>query len=200
LRLLYLGRFDALKGGRLALEGLPELVRRLRRPVVLTLAGEGPERGVWERAAARAQAAEPGVTVEFPGWVGGVDRLRVLAEADVLLVPSVWPEPFGMTGIEAGFFGVPAVAFDVGGVRAWLEPGVNGELAAGDPPTVRGLVEAVVRVAGDAGHYRRLAEAALERAGRFTMDRHLDALEPFLGEAMDRRRVVGGLPRAGGTG
>lgn len=41
---------------------------------------------------------------------------------------SVWSEPFGLVGIEAMSWGVPVVAFNVGGVSDWLIHGENGFL------------------------------------------------------------------------
>lgn len=191
LRLLYLGRFDPLKGGALLLEAVPEIQRVLGRPVQLTLAGEGPERPSWQRLASQVESRAPGSEVRFPGWLGGEARRAALAEAEVLVVPSLWPEPFGMTGLEAAGLGVPAVAFDVGGIRAWLEPGRSGELAPGDPPTVNGLVEAVVRAVRDPAHYQSLGAGARAQAERFGMEPHLAALEALLNEAIAARRPVG---------
>ena len=45
-------------------------------------------------------------------------------------MPSVWPEPFGLVGIEAGCVGLPAAGFGVGGIPDWLRPGETGELAS----------------------------------------------------------------------
>ena len=60
--------------------------------------------------------------VASPGWLNGDERWRALAEATLLAIPSSWPEPFGLVGLEAGALGIPAVAFDVGGIREWLRP------------------------------------------------------------------------------
>ena len=59
------------------------------------------------------------------------DRL-IGALAAVLAVPSVWPEPFGLVGLEAAARGVPAVAFDTGGIRQWLHHQISGLLV---PPS-----------------------------------------------------------------
>ena len=40
------------------------------------------------------------------GHVGGVGDLNDRA-ADVLVVPSLWPEPYGLVGVEAARRGVP---------------------------------------------------------------------------------------------
>jgi glycosyltransferase involved in cell wall biosynthesis len=96
------------------------------RRVLLTMAGEGPELARCQRAASKL-----GVSVAFPGWVGAEQRLELLRNTDVLIVPSQWPEPFGMVGVEGGSVGVPAVAYRAGGIVDWLRPGESGELAEG---------------------------------------------------------------------
>jgi glycosyltransferase involved in cell wall biosynthesis len=100
--------------------------------------------------------------------------------ADLLAVPSVWPEPFGLVGIEAGCVGLPAVAYDVGGIGEWLVPGRSGELAPGDPPTVDGLAGAIVRALRDPVRYASLRRGAWEIARQFTMAAHMNRLEPVL--------------------
>ncbi len=176
LRLLFLGRCEIVKGGGVLLESLPALASRLGRRVELTLAGEGPQRDRWRALASRVMDQEPRVRIECPGWLEAARRDAAFASAHVLVVPSLWPEPFGMTGIEAGFHGVPAVAFDVGGIREWLVDGVNGHLAPGDPPTAQGLTDALAKAISPPAHYERLRIAALAATRRFSESAHLDAL------------------------
>ena len=106
-----------------------------------------------------------------------------MREADLLAVPSVWPEPFGLVGIEAGCVGLPAVAFAVGGIPDWLIPGKSGELAPGDPPTADGLALAIVRALADPTPLQRLRIGAWEVARTFRPGRHLDELERILDAA-----------------
>jgi glycosyltransferase involved in cell wall biosynthesis len=128
------------------------------------------------------------VDAQFHGWCGA-DRLAALrAGADLLAVPSVWPEPFGLAGIEAGCHGLPAVGFAVGGIPDWLLPGESGELAP-SPPTSAGLADAVLRALADPEHHHRLRYGAWEVAGRFTLARHLEILERALTNV-----VAGRLP------
>jgi len=49
-------------------------------------------------------------------------------KASVVVIPSLVPESFCLVGIEAMSFGIPIVAFDVGGIREWLKHGKNGFL------------------------------------------------------------------------
>ena len=163
-RLLFLGRMEPLKGGDVLLEALPQLPRRLGRPVHLTLAGEGRERERWAARARLLCDATPGLAVESVGWVEASRMPALFARSHLLVVPSVWPEPFGLVGLEAAAYGVPAAAFAVGGIPDWLEEGVNGHLAPGDPPTAAGLADALVQCLGDPAHYARLRRGATARA------------------------------------
>ena len=67
------------------------------------------------------RAADAGIDIEVEGWLVG-DKLRqAYARAKVVAFSSMWPEPFGLVGIEAMAQGKPVVAFDCGGVRQWLD-------------------------------------------------------------------------------
>lgn len=159
-RFLFLGRMTKLKGVSLALDALAIAQPRLGAPIELTLAGDGQERLDLEGRAQRLSAAVPGVTCNFVGWVSEARRDELLASTDLLVVPSVFPEPFGMVGLEAAAHGVPAVAFAVGGIPEWLREGVNGALASGAPPTPGGLADAIVRSVAEKAHYARLRAGA----------------------------------------
>jgi glycosyltransferase involved in cell wall biosynthesis len=67
--------------------------------------------------------------VHFVGYVPPAEVANYYRTASVALFSSVWPEPFGLAGLEALHYGLPVVAFDAGGVREWLDDGINGLLA-----------------------------------------------------------------------
>lgn len=180
-RLLFVGRLTELKGWRHLLNALPCAVAGLRRPLTLVVAGDGPDRNAFA-----AECARRNVPSEFHGWLYGSRLADQFRAADLLVVPSVWPEPFGLVGLEAASVGVPAVAFAVGGIPEWLEPGVNGELAPGQPPRSDALAEALVRTLADPDRWQRLRVGAWRTARRFTLDAHLDQLRPILASAATR--------------
>lgn len=175
-RLLFLGRMDFLKGGRFLIDALPRVKALLDRPVHVTFAGDGPDRKAWERHAARVQAQARGLEIEFVGWVKGQQREALWNDCHLLVLSSVWPEPFGLVGPEAGLRGVPTVAFAVGGITDWLKDGINGYLASGDPPTSESLADAIVKCFRDPATYARLRRGAFEVSRQFKMERHLGAL------------------------
>ncbi len=75
------------------------------------------------------RASELRVNVEFQDWCAGDDLRRAYQRAGVVAFSSVWPEPFGLVGIEAMMQGKPVVAFDCGGVTDWLQHAHTGLLA-----------------------------------------------------------------------
>lgn len=170
-RVLMVGRLTNLKGGVELVRALPGASAKLGRTLELVVAGDGPE-----LPRMRAEAEARRVLVRFAGWVDRAGRERWMREADVLAVPSVWPEPFGLVGPEAGGVGLPSVAFAVGGIPDWCEPGVSGELAPGTPPTVEGLTGALVRALADPAHHAKLREGAWRMSQRFGAGAHVDAL------------------------
>jgi glycosyltransferase involved in cell wall biosynthesis len=175
-KLLFLGRMDLLKGGNLLIDALPQVCESLSRPVRVTFAGDGPERRAWEGSAALAQKRTRGLEIEFVGWVNEQHREALLKEGHLLVVPSVWPEPFGLVGHEAGLHGVPTAAFAVGGIPEWLRDGVNGYLAPGKPPTSSGLAEAIIKCLSESETHARLRQGAAAMAQKAEMKNHLTPL------------------------
>ncbi len=184
-RILFIGRLMDVKGAHYLLEAISSAANKLGRRLTLTIAGDGPDRGKLQEAARRLAVA-----VEFAGWVDAEKKRDLLLQADLLAVPSLWPEPFGLVGIEAGCLGVPAVGFAVGGIPDWLIPGESGEIAPGDPPTAVGLADAIVRALADPGHYHKLCAGAWEVARQFSLDRHIEQLEGILSVGMSSTRLI----------
>ena len=181
-RLLFAGRMEDLKGGAVLIDALPAVaaVAGAKR-VHLTLAGDGAERAAWQAKAQTVLGLCRNVTVNFTGWLDHRAVGDLLRTTDLLVVPSLWPEPFGSIGPSAGQHGVPAAAFASGGISQWLEDGVTGHLAPADPPTSGGLAKAIVRCLEDPAHHSKLRAAAREMSTRFTMEQHLPALLDRLG-------------------
>lgn len=176
VRITFAGRIEPNKGVDLLISAAPLVAQGLSRPVHIVIAGEGGARAACERQARAITARAPAVAIEFTGWLSPAKIALVYASTDVLALPSVWPEPFGLVGPEAGHHGVPAAAFAVGGLGEWLVEGVNGHFAPGDPPRARGLAEAIGRCVRDPDHHARLRRGARDQAASIAGDAHLRAL------------------------
>jgi glycosyltransferase involved in cell wall biosynthesis len=92
-----------------------------------------------------------------------------VADFDVAIVPSVYPDPLPRAVIESMALGKPVIAFDVGGVAEMLKGGETGALVRGAPPDVDGLAEQILRYLRDPA-----LRAAQGRAGRARVERDFD--------------------------
>ena len=174
---LFLGRMTTLKGGDILVRAVARATADLSRPIRLIMGGDGPQRDEWARLARRE-----GVAAEFPGWLDSTRRLTALAQATVLAVPSVWPEPFGLVGLEAAARGVPAVAFDTGGIRQWLRHGVSGLLVS-PAGGFREMATALTTVLDNPLLRDQLSRGALTTATAMSLDAHADSLQRVLASA-----------------
>jgi glycosyltransferase involved in cell wall biosynthesis len=179
-RLLFIGRLTEVKGWRHLLDAWPAVSAALGRPLTLVVAGDGPDRDAFQ-----AECGRRGVLSQFLGWLPPARLEGEMRRCDLLVVPSLWPEPFGLVGLEGGCVGLPAAAFAVGGIPEWLTPGETGELAPGARPRARELADAIVRAVEDPEHWQQLRVGAWHTARRFTADAHLNRLLPVI-EAAQR--------------
>jgi glycosyltransferase involved in cell wall biosynthesis len=182
-RVMFIGRMNRLKGGRYLLDALPAVQRQVDRPLHVTFAGDGPARHDWEKRARQIRGRHATVSIEFAGWLQHDQLALRLDTTDLVVVPSLWPEPFGLVGPEANRRGIPVVAYATGGIPDWLHDGVNGCLAPGNPPTVAGLVEAMVRCLRSVETSDALRRGALEMGHARADDVHVDGLLEILGGA-----------------
>ena len=97
----FVGRMTDLKGGSLLVEAVAQASARLQTPIRLLLVGDGPRRAAWVQ-----RAAKLGVPCTAPGWLQDEDKSHALRDATLLAVPSTWPEPFGLVGLEAAALGL----------------------------------------------------------------------------------------------
>src|SRR4029077_4396641 len=98
-----------------------------------------------------------------------------LAEASVVALPSVWPEPFGLVGIEGFAAGRPAVATATGGLGDWLADGISGLLVP--PGDHRALARALDELLSDTERQDRMGAAGRSYTlANFSPERHMQEL------------------------
>lgn len=155
---LFLGKLAGHKGIDMLLEawngGIPGA--RLR------IAGDGP----------LASQVISDVSVEPLGWLDADGRASALADADALIVPSLWPENFPIVVAESMLAGVPVITTTVASPPL-VDDRDSGLLAE---PTAEGLRAAIETLVADRALLARLATGAALRAHQLDMDAHDDAI------------------------
>jgi glycosyltransferase involved in cell wall biosynthesis len=132
----------------------------------LYIVGTGPERETLQKKA--------GDNVKFLGFVPDDRLVTLYQEARALLFPS--EEDFGLVAAEAHQFGTPVIAFEYGGIREIVEPGVTGELFASKTHEV--ISEAVLRFTHHEEKYSQ--EAMREKAQKFSSTRFQESMQDII--------------------
>jgi len=107
------------------------------------------------------------------GWIPYADMPRALGSARVVVVPTMWPEPFGLVALEAMACGVPVVAHRIGGLAGLVKDGVTGFLV--EPGDVDGLADRVGMLLNDPALYARCSREARDHALAFSWERTVAA-------------------------
>jgi glycosyltransferase involved in cell wall biosynthesis len=176
---LFAGRLTREKG----VDFLFDALARLTGEWTCTVVGDG-----MAAADLRAHAARRGFTgrVTFAGWLAGRALADEFANASVVAVPSRWPEPFGIVGLEALAHRRPVVAFRVGGIPEWLDDGESGfAVTPFDTAAFGGRLQRLLDHPAEAAAMGRAGRARVERD--FHAGAHLRRLVPIYQELSDRR-------------
>lgn len=141
LRFVVASRWNAWKGHRTLLEAWD----RLEQPGLLTILGGPPQSGVSTDVIGLRDRLRRPETVRIVGEVADVGPF--FSEADVVLVPSDTPEPFGLVAIEAFARGRPVVGSRGGGLADIVTDGYDGWLyPMGDSGALAALLGSMSRV------------------------------------------------------
>lgn len=156
------------KGQHVVLEALKDLP-----DVSAIIAGSAlfGEDGYARELHARVRDFELESRVTFLGQRNDVTDL--MAAVDCVVHPSIYPEPFGLTLVEAMFAGTPVIATDAGAARDILEHGQAGRLI---PPSDAPALAAALKefFANSAGFAARTLHAARRAAELYSVTRMRD--------------------------
>jgi glycosyltransferase involved in cell wall biosynthesis len=118
--------------------------------------------------------------------------------AGVGVVPSLWPEPFGLVAVEAMRSGVPVVASRTGALPDVVVDGNTGFLVA--PGNTAELVAAIRRLDLGPGLRRALGRAGVAQAKKFSAQTVADRYEEHYRELLAGRHPRSAVPvRDGGS-
>lgn len=160
---LYVGRLEDYKGVRLLLQAW-ESVARANPEAHLKLIGEGAQRREYERW---VEARGLQYRVTFAGKLPYERLMRTYDEAEVVVAPHLWLEPFGRTVAEAMARGKVVVAADAGGPAEIIQKKTTGLLFE------RGSVSALVEQLQEALQLQQYNYVEISRAARNWVTKNL---------------------------
>jgi len=124
-KVVYLGRTHYEKGIKVFMEAAKQL-----REYKIVVAGNGPE-DAWVQEFARKNILS---NIERVGWVGGEAWKKVMLDAKVIVVPSLFYENCSLAILEAMSYGRIVVTVNRGGNPELIKDGVSGFLAKPENP------------------------------------------------------------------
>jgi glycosyltransferase involved in cell wall biosynthesis len=156
-----------------------EHARKEAPDLSLVVAGYADE--AWSKRLER-----PGV--DFRGSLAYDELARLYDRAKLAVVPSIWPEPFPRSALEAAAAGVPVVGTASGGIPLIVEHRRTGLLVP--PRDAHALAAAILELWQDETSARRLGLAASEHVkATFSAARIAALAETFYADVVSRKAL-----------
>lgn len=161
--LLYFGRLKKYKRVDHCIEVL-KIVKNTLPEARLWVAGKGDDEMRLKNLVQEENLTE---SVDFLGFVSEADKSRLFSEAFLFLLPSE-KEGWGISVIEANAGGLPAIGYNIEGLRDSIKQGETGYLIENGNAAL--MAEAVLDLWKDTNRYKKLSESAYQWASGFSWD------------------------------
>jgi len=176
-RLGFLGRCDPVKGLPVLLEAMSRLPRELPLELIIHAVANSEQDRRHRDSLTAKTAADP--RIKFLPPVAHTELPAVMAELDMLAVPSQWLETGPLVVLEAQACGVPVLGSNLGGIAELVSPDIDGQLIAfSDPAAWADAIRTAV-----AGKFSSVGKARTSRSVRTMADAARDMAALYAGLA-----------------
>ncbi|BBM86908.1 glycosyltransferase family 4 protein [Candidatus Uabimicrobium amorphum] len=178
-KLLYVGQLHEYKGVHTILEAL-RLLPNL--DIQLSIVGDGPQQ-YKDRLRSEAQ----NLRVEFLGKVPHDKIAEVYRSHDIFIFPSIWPEPYGLTHLEAMASGTIVISTNDGGHGEFLKHHDNSYVFKKDNP--HDLADKIQEVLHHPQKTSQIVQNAREMVeNKLSIKAYVSQLETFLKECLEKEK------------
>jgi glycosyltransferase involved in cell wall biosynthesis len=182
LRICFASLVLPFKGVQVLVEAL---IRLHRAGVDFTaeLAGDAPDRKFLAQMQAEVAAAGLTRQVTFTGFLDRAALAALFARNNVLVFPTLTPEPFGISHVEAMAAGLVVVTSGTGGAKEIVRPNVDGLIA--EPGRGDELARQLYSLIQDPALMVRLQRAGQTRAMTFAVEHSVAKIERCFEELLN---------------
>jgi glycosyltransferase involved in cell wall biosynthesis len=181
LRICFAGLVLPFKGVHILVDAL---IRLHRAGVDFTaeIAGDAPDPAFLAKMRESVEAAGIAEKVDFTGFLGRAELAALFARNNVLVFPTLTPEPFGISHVEAMAAGLVVISSGTGGAKEIVRHNVDGllsEAGRGDE-----LARHLNSLMQDRDMMVRLQRAGQTRAMAFTVENSVVKIERLFEELL----------------
>lgn len=166
------GRLTVAKGGLLILDYLADIKKTIP-DVVLLIAGRIDSFA--EHIQQKSKEVGLSDSIRWLGWISGSELIAAYCASDIVIVPSIYLDPFPTVNLEAGACGKPVVATSFGGSREAIVDGKTGYIW--DPRDVQGFSSRMQELLLNENRSSEMGRRAYERMQtEFSLPLHIKQL------------------------
>jgi glycosyltransferase involved in cell wall biosynthesis len=170
-KLIFVGRLSRTKGVHYFIKSSLQLLEK-GYDIHLDIVGDGHDAEYFKSLVPKNYEHK----FTFHGWQSRKQIDELLNQSYLMIFPSIYPEAFGISGIEAMVRGKPVVGFDVGGVSTWLKDQVSGHLV--EVKNTDELIAKTESLLIDKNLYHTFSRNARKNAlTEFSVDKHMNLLK-----------------------
>lgn len=179
LRICYAGLIMAYKGPHVLVRALG-LLKNIGIPFTCELAGDFKDPHYKAKLENLIRSEDLEHSIKFLGFCNRGQLSAMYARSNVMVVPSVFEEPFGKSRVEGQAAGLAVVTSDTGGYQDIHTDGVNSLVFRNEDP--EDLAKQLYMLQADPEFWQRIASQGQQDAFRFTTRRSVESLEQMLGQ------------------
>jgi glycosyltransferase involved in cell wall biosynthesis len=168
--ILFSGRIVREKGLGVLIDAMREIVK-VNPSIELCVIGNGPELEKYKQSVEiyRLQG-----NVKFLGYIDNQKIGDYIIKTTLVVVPSIYEEPFGLSGIEAMSIGRPVVGSSIGGIPEWLNER-GGKLVSPNNPAE--LSKTIIELLSNKENLIRISKSAHIEAQKYSIDKRVKEIE-----------------------
>jgi len=109
----------------------------------------------------------------FHGYIPLEKMQAIIEKCSFLIIPSIWPEPFGLVIHEGMSYGLPVIGSNIGAIPELVKNNINGFLfEAGNIDSLFKILDDIVK---DKYDYRALSSNAIKSSTNFSIEKQMNS-------------------------